>query len=153
MSDTETTSRDPGRVEYNKSYYAKNRERLLEKKRHRYATDDDYRSKVKADATSRRKSASARGVQVEVLGKKVGAVRVRDLAKRLGRSVSTINFWQKHGTIPETPYRTPGGYRLYTDKMVEGVSDALTIIEKPSRGDKEFRSAVVGAWRRAGVPC
>jgi len=141
------------RVEYNKSYYQKNRDRLLEKKRSRYADDPEYRDRVKADASTRRKASSAKGVQVEVLGKLVPAMRVRVVAQSIGKSVSTMNFWQKHGTIPETPYRTPGGYRLYTEEMVGGIAMALKSVSKPSRGDDSFRSVVTLAWRRAGVPC
>ena len=33
--------------EYYKAYYAKNKERLCEKQRLRYATDPDYRSKIR----------------------------------------------------------------------------------------------------------
>ena len=142
-----------GRVDYNRSYYQKNRERLLEKKRARYASDPAYRDSVKADATNRRKQSSAKGVQVQVLGTMTAAVRVRSVADSIGKSVSTINFWQKHNTIPETPFRTPGGYRLYTQEMVDGISLALTADPKPNRGDAGFREIVTLAWRRAGVPC
>jgi hypothetical protein len=79
-------------------------------------------------------------------------VRASDLADALGKSMSTINFWQRFGTIPETPFRSHGGYRLYTVEMVEGIKAALTAIPRPVRGDREFAQLVIDAWKTAGVP-
>ena len=139
------------RKAYNQSYYERNKAKILARKKERYHSDPDYRDQVKKDSARRRRSNSNGAVKVTVLGQEVDAWRARVLADRVGRSVSTINYWQTHGTIPETPLLTPGGYRLYTDKMIEAVKEALAIVERPAKGDPFFLEAVKNGWRRAGL--
>lgn len=137
--------------EYNKVYYASKREDLLARKRERYSTDPEYREKLKAEASRRRKEKKT-GPVISFAGRSHQAYRASDLAESLGKSMSTINFWQKHGTIPETPFRSEGGYRLYTHDMVEGIRSALVAVPRPDRGDAVFSSMVKDAWTAAGVP-
>lgn len=136
--------------DYNKEYYRKNRERILARKRERYASDPKYREKVKRDVAARRAEESA-CAKVEVNGVMVDALKVSEFAEEVGKSVSTINNWQKHGTIPETPFRSPGGFRLYTSDMARAVKQALSMNERPSRGDKEFCGAVAQLWAECGA--
>jgi len=142
------------RQAYNRSYYDTHKDDLRTKKRDRYNNDEEYRERVKQDSKARRKSATGTNgaVLVEVLKVMVEAFQPRRLAEGCNRSISTINYWQTHNTIPETPFRTPGGYRLYTQAMIDGVVLALTQVPKPKKGEDAFRTVVVNAWRRAGVP-
>jgi hypothetical protein len=139
------------KAEYNRTYYAAKRDDLLTRKRIRYSQDPDYREKLKADASKRRKD-NRTGPTISFNGRSFEALRASDLAEQLGKSLSTINFWQKHGTIPETPFRSEGGYRLYTNDMVDGIKSALAAIPRPDRGDPVFGGMVREAWVSAGVP-
>lgn len=61
------------------------------------------------------------------------------LAKALGKSTVTIRLWERHGHIPQAPYRLPGytdtkgalrpGKRVYTRSLIEAT------IEEFSRRD------------------
>lgn len=137
--------------EYNRSYYYSKRDELLARKRERYLNDPEYREKLKSDA-SRRRRENRTGPTMSFAGKTVPVFRATGLAEELGKCLSTINFWQKHGTIPETPFRSEGGYRLYTAEMIDGIRSALVAIPRPERGDKGFYELVKESWMAAGVP-
>jgi hypothetical protein len=140
----------PRKAGYNKAYYDSKREELLARKRERYASDPELRERLKRDAAQRRQSKRT-GPILTFNGEDHQAYRASDLADRVGKCMSTVNFWQKHGTIPETPFRSMGGYRLYTGPMIEAVAKALEANPRPSRGDEEFRQAVIVGWMEAGV--
>jgi hypothetical protein len=53
---------------------------------------------------------------------------VRVLAEKLGRLPAAIRKWERHGYLPETPYRSPGltthgQRRMYTRAQIEGLVD------------------------------
>src|SRR3990167_4587212 len=79
------------RAEYNRRYYESHKDGILTRKRHRYDNDQEYREKVKEDSMRRRRVRGTNGaVRVTVLGAELDAWRVRERAKRVERSVSTI---------------------------------------------------------------
>jgi len=131
---------------YFQEWYESNRGDLNERRRERYANDPEYRAKVqkwnqlarerrraKADEEEReargavkmKASGSWKTVEIEVDGVKVRMFTIGALAKATGKGISTIRVWEKNGTLPETPYRSKKGDRLYTLEMVESVQRAL----------------------------
>ena len=141
------------RAEYNRAYYEKHGASLRDKKQSRYHSDPSYRDRVKSDSADRRSRIEKNsGTAVRCGDGDAIAFRATALADRLGVSISTINFWQKHGTLPETPFRTPGGYRLYTSDMIEVVKQALGAYPRPNKGCPLFLSHVSDGWRAIGVP-
>ena len=131
---------------YFQEWYDENREDLNARRRERYATDEAYREKVQKwnrDARARRRrvaekedrkakravkiqtSGQWKTVEMEVDGVKVPMFTIGALAKAIGKGISTIRVWERNGTLPETPYRSKKGDRLYTLEMVEAIQKAL----------------------------
>ncbi len=54
----------------------------------------------------------------EKVKRRVGAVRIGELARRAGTSARTLRFYEQAGLLP-APLRTPSGYRDYDDTAVD----------------------------------
>lgn len=140
---------------YFQEWYGENRDDLNERRRERYATDEEYRAKVQKwnrDARERRRreadkedrrvrkavklgtSGSWKTVEIEVDGVKVRMFTIGALARAIGKGISTIRVWERNGTLPETPYRSKKGDRLYTLEMVEAIQKELRKAGKLNRG-------------------
>ena len=136
----------PKAQDYFQEWYDDNRDDLNERRRARYAADPEYRKKVQKwnqDARARRRKEAAREdreakravkiktagawktVEVEVDGVMVRMFTIGALARAIGKGISTIRVWERNGTLPETPYRSKKGDRLYTLEMVESIQKAL----------------------------
>lgn len=120
------------RREYNKKYYAKHRDDLLEKKRKRYREDEEYRRKVNSRAVDRhrrhrlvvkrqkKKAEDPMMFQVSIDGSLVELkmYTLRQLSIALGKSMKTIRAWEDRGIMPKALYRSshgPNGNRLYPE--------------------------------------
>jgi DNA-binding transcriptional MerR regulator len=129
-----------------KDWYSKNKDELNKSRRERYAGSLLYRERVKErnrrarlkkkrerikEAKRRQKavkirlSKSWKTVKVEVDGVEVQMYTIGALAKVLGKGISTLRIWEKNGILPETPYQTERGERLYTLEMVEIIRKEL----------------------------
>ncbi len=53
----------------------------------------------------------------EKVKRRVGAVRIGELARRAGTSARTLRFYEQAGLLP-APLRTPSGYRDYDDTAI-----------------------------------
>ena len=75
------------------------------------------------------------------------------LAEGIERSVQTINYWTKHGLFPDTPIKTPGGHRLYTENMIQAVKEVLEQRDGGlvSRDDPDFKRQIEKRWKKQGV--
>lgn len=132
---------------YFQQWYESNRDELNQRRRTRYQSDPTYRAKIRSwNQTTREKrkrelekearevkravkmqpSSTWKTISVEVDGVEVRMFTVGALAKALGKSISTLRVWEQNGTIPETPYRSQKGDRLYTLEMVEAVRRTLS---------------------------
>ncbi len=54
----------------------------------------------------------------EKVKRRIGAVRIGELARRAGTSARTLRFYEQAGLLP-APLRTPSGYRDYDDTAVD----------------------------------
>jgi len=138
-SDTETRS-------YFQKWYDQRRDAFNKKRRERYADDEEYRDKVNTwnqetrekrrkeaqreeseakRAVKLKSSGSWKTIEVEVDGVVVPMYTISALAKAVGKGISTIRVWERNGTLPETPYRSDRGDRLYTLEMIENLQRAL----------------------------
>ena len=136
-------------------WYEGNRDVLNQRRRQRYATDPEYRRKVRGwneDARKKRKEEMQREeaevrsavklratgtwktVLHEVDGVQVPMFTIGALAKVLGKGISTIRVWERTGVLPETPYRSTRGDRLYTTEMVEQLEATLRRAGRVSAG-------------------
>ena len=138
---------DESRRAYYDQWYEECGDELNARRRRRYASDPAYREKVldwsrgareakrKQTGEERKRITQFRkmvqsestwkAVDVEVDGRTVKMFTVGALARALGRSVSTIRVWERSGVIPETPYRSDRGDRLYPMSAVEKIRDVL----------------------------
>lgn len=132
--------------DYFQEWYAENRTSLNDRRRQRYAEDPSYRAKVQQwnrEARERRKqvmqkedvatrearqirmTGAWKTIKIELDGVLVPMFTIGALARATGKGISTIRVWERNGVLPETPYRTNRGDRLYTVEMVEAVRAAL----------------------------
>lgn len=70
----------------------------------------------------------------EVDGVQVPMFTIGALSEVLGRGISTIRVWERTGVLPETPYRSTRGDRLYTLEMVEQLEKTLRRAGKVNAG-------------------
>lgn len=138
--------RAPKAQDYFQEWYDDNRDDLNKRRREKYASDSVYRAKVQQwnrDARARRRkdvekeglrakravkmqtSGAWKTVEVEVDGVMVRMFTIGALARAIGKGISTIRVWERNGTLPQTPYRSKKGDRLYTLEMVESIQVAL----------------------------
>lgn len=125
-------------------WYAVHGERLNEKRRDRYHTDPEYKKKVlQQNRESRRKRRAEerknrppkeprqpgehawKTTKVRIEGKLQTAYTIGALADKLRCSIQAIRLWERQGLIPEAPFRTPNGDRLYTADSVKEIRAAL----------------------------
>lgn len=132
-----------GRKKWNyHDYYDDNKEDINRRRRDRYASDPEYRERVKASAKQVKKAAAEakKGhVARKYKGSKVLCTRIGDVAEAIGRSVSVIRFWEKEGTIPEPVFE--GSQRVYTDAQVALLSKLSTALLKAGP-DKRITVAI-----------
>lgn len=140
------------RSEYYAGWYEDNGDDLNERRRERYANDPEYRTRVKQwnqEARERRRKARKaekraekravkmkasagawKTVEIEVDGVVTRMFTIGALARAVGKGISTIRVWERTGVLPETPYRSDKGDRLYTVEMVEDIIEDLGRVGK-----------------------
>lgn len=151
-------------VNYYKKWYDENGSDMNAARRKRYAEDSKYRRGVlarnraarelrrEADAKDQQARRGAKKVatapawktvqqEVVVGGKTIVATlfTIGALAKRLGRGISTVRVWERQGLLPETPYRSPKGDRLYTLDLVESIRRTLWEMGKLTNAEGKLR--------------
>lgn len=166
--ESKAPSRQPG---YFKQYYRDKRGDILGKRKSRYHEDSDYREKVMAQSRAyrarmaiERDKAHANGepvktgggprrpVNVKVNGSVQRAWTIGHLSKRINRSVAFVNNMAKVGLLPETPFRSERGDRLWTDGMILTLKLAIQRRGEVSQKDESFRDEVLTGWREHHVP-
>ena len=152
------------RSDYQSEYYEKNKDKLADKAASRYKDDPEYRQRAievsrkhrakkkkerdkirAAGELPKRKPTTSKPVYVDIGGEQVLVHRIAVLAKRIGRSVDALNKWISNGSVPQTPFRTRRGDRLYTDGMILVVKFAVQA--KGIVGhNKEVYDEIVNGW-------
>lgn len=161
-----SNSNKPDRREYWKDYWSDNRDVILQKRRDKYNNDPEYKQKMKdirRDNYEKNKVlkvkkpssefvvSSVPPVIMEVHGKKIMMFDVEYFAKRIGRSVATVRYWERRGILPKTPFRK-GRKCLYSDSMIASVYEALSDQGFPGNVDlEEFSDYVAASWQSLEV--
>ena len=87
--------------------------------------------------------------------REVELFRVGTLARKIGRTVVTVDQMEDVGRLPATPFRaSKTSYRLYTMGMIEVVEKAMDKRLGHIRGEKawkEFHDEVLDGWKKLGV--
>lgn len=165
------------RSEYQRDYYARNRERIAARKKKRYEEDPEYRRKIRESGSvysekqkARRDKLCADGdidskssvgkkkyvrlpkrkIYVTVNGAKRIARSTSDLADSISRTVATVYSWVRNGTLPRTPFME-SNRALYTDAMILVVKMAVQA-HGEVRDSKAVYNRVRNSWLSLGVP-
>jgi len=162
---------DRDRSGYQKAYYEKNRDKLSEERKRRYREDPEYRDTMLAQVRAYRikkrrererlrkegKIAPAHPggprapLRVTVGGVSTIAYTVGRVAIEIRRSKDVINYWTRIGLLPQTPFRSPRGDRLYTEGMVLVMQVAIGKRSRVASDDREFTHEIRSGWEGIGV--
>ena len=141
--------------DYAKDYYQRNKEEIARKKKLRYQNDPEYRQNIR-DAEARRKerlkeerkifgfhrksSLKIKKVMIEAGGRSflVEVVTLGFLARTLGKTSEAVRVWENKGILPEAPYRTENGTRLYPLFQVKEVSKIWKEFKEENQRYKKF---------------
>lgn len=141
-----------------KEWYEAHGASLNQQRKRRYVDDPVYRQQVLERNRTARKVARAtrlierkavreatvtnvprrhmRVVEWDVGGKKLTLFTLGMLAQVLAKSPRTLYKWEAKGLLPETPFRTEKGDRLYTVEQIEEIRAKLESLGKLDLGIK-----------------
>jgi len=159
------------RSDYQRAYYEKNRDKLSEERKRRYREDPEYRdtmlAQVRAYRAKKRKERERQRkagliapahpggprapLRVTVGGVSTIAYTVGRVAIEIRRSKDVINYWTRIGLLPQTPFRSPRGDRLYTEGMVLVMQVAIGKRSRVSSNDREFTHEIRSGWEGLGI--
>jgi MerR HTH family regulatory protein len=92
-------------------WYAKNRERLSQKRKQRYAEDAEYRQRA-VEGSRRRRGGGANSTTPP----NDAPISFGQAAERIGRHVSTLHEWRRKKLFPEPKHY--GGRLWFSEKQV-----------------------------------
>lgn len=156
---------------YQRAYYEKNRDALSEERKRRYREDPAYReamlAQVRAYRANKRKERERlrkagliapahpggprEPLRVTVNGISTIAYTVGRVAIEIRRSKDVINYWTRIGLLPQTPFRSTRGDRLYTEGMVLVMQLAIGKRSRVASNDREFTHEIRSGWEGLGV--
>lgn len=159
------------RSAYQRAYYEKRSAELSEKRKRQYREDPAYREQALAQVRAYRRKQRAERERLRAAGKlpppHVGGPRaplrvllngVSTIAYTIGRaavevqrSKDTLNYWTRIGLLPQTPFRSVRGDRLYTEGMVLIMRIAIAKRARIAASDRAFYLEVRQGWEGLGV--
>lgn len=158
---------------YFERYYEENRDKINKKRKRKYHGDPEYRENVlqaSRDYRSRKRKENSEGVLDRPVGlrrlqrfqsvvdRRVGdgntikLMSVGAFAQLLGRSIQSVNHWEKDGVLPCTPYRDSRGFRYYTLGMMEIVKRWVKGRKRLFPVDPKMFANIQRGWEALGVP-
>jgi hypothetical protein len=152
---------------YFDKYYEEKKDDINRKRKDRYHNDPDYRKRVlKASRDYRDKKRREQGPRVRMPRHQIPLVRrvqggeiqlfsVGFFALRLGRSVQSLNHWEKtepYPLLPVTPYRDERGFRYYTIEMMDVVKRVIGKKRRLFPVDRKMFHQIKKGWAELGVP-
>lgn len=165
------TAEDRDRSDYQKKYYLDRKEAISKERKRRYHEDPEYRESIldrvseyrtkkqknidKLRADGKLPPSHPRGprppMKVKVNGVSTIVYTVGRMSVELNRSKDVINYWTRIGLLPQTPYRSASGDRLYTESMTIVVKIAVGKRGRVSASDREFTREIRQGWEGLGV--
>lgn len=109
---------------YYSEWYKKNKKRVSEQRQERYQNDPCYRRELveyQREYKKRNKGREKDGRSTFFIskGKEIEVFTIGKLERALNKKSTTIGYWVRSGILPETPFVTDGGHRLYTQEMID----------------------------------
>ena len=153
---------------YYRTWWEKNRERVLEHRKDRYANDPEYRQRSAeySRRSRQRKNQEEREAirdsddgpggmatriprmrkpeSVEWKGKMVKAYGIDVLCRAIGRSRVTVYSWERKGWMPKTELKSLRDEKLYTAGMIEVVAKLVKEYEEEGLTRGRHRFATCG---------
>lgn len=133
-------------------YYRKNKKRITQHRKNRYATDADYRKQIKDRALihkQRNRTVSPKGV---IKSRKGFFITIGKLSEVIGKDRQTIRMYHRTGILPTPTHFDTRGWRLYTVHQVLLIKKAF---EQLSCGElaglKDIFGLVEGEWEKEDV--
>lgn len=152
------------RKDYYADWYQQNRDRISEKRKAAYQEDSEYRAKVLSQSAEHRKK-KRKAPRVKIPrhqvprryrtgdGGEVVLFSIGFFALFIGRSVQSINEWEKAGILPKTPYiQGTRKFRFYSQAMMAAVQDMIDSKLRLYPVDPQMYEKIQEAWRSSGVP-
>lgn len=106
---------------YQEEYYQERREKILQDRALRYASDEAYREAVKARARLRNMNSRAVPKELTTMvmfdGKQEKLYRVMDLPPVLNRTYSVIRAWRSSGIVPRPCCRDAMGKAVFSQSQ------------------------------------
>ena len=122
-----------------KKWYERHKEEHNERRRARYQSDAEYRSRIQtASRAHRQKNKSVKPEKT--------VFTIGEAAAQVKRDVTTLNQWEKKGYIPNTKGKQ--GYRIYTPhqiKLMAAFSSFLRALDLkgvPVKHSSEYKDVV-----------
>lgn len=123
-----------GYKEYWKKYYEKNRERLSQKKKSRYYTDEKYREAIifNAKLRAKLKKASIKLARVDkirtVYGTEENPLSLRTVSRIVGIDYCNLRKWRNQGILPKPLYYKKSR-AVYTESQAKYIRDFIEEIK------------------------
>ena len=126
---TTATQEAESRSTYNQEYYRKNKDRISARRKKKYHSDGQHRSRLQRLARDRyNQVAKSRDKAVGYTVKKIDGMELYTItyaAQVTGRPKETLRTWEKRGYIPLTTYTDTRGWRLYTAHQIKLLQESF----------------------------
>ena len=130
-----------------KSYYEKNKEKILAERRERYATDKKYREEAKRRSREYEERTHVSS-DPTIIHDKEGReyYTISHVSKAIGKDVTTVRQYHVDGVIPLPTAFNTRGWRLYTFKQLR----LLKIMFDRHEDNETIKKELKKRWRKCG---
>ena len=135
---------------YQKEYYAENKELISDLKKIRYHTDPKYREKIKRKSRARyRKRLKSPykklGYTIKVVNNKT-LFTVKYVLEVISKSRDFLDVWESTGHIPKSTYVDSRDWRLYDEHQIDLLDISIGMYDKKEWNKEQVREFLTSRW-------
>lgn len=135
---------------YQKEYYAENKELISDLKKIRYHTDPKYREKIKRKSRARYrkrlKSPDKKlGYTIKVVNNKT-LFTVKYVLEVISKSRDFLDVWESTGHIPKSTYVDSRDWRLYDEHQIDLLDISIGMYDKKEWNKEQVREFLTSRW-------
>ena len=135
---------------YQKEYYAENKELISDLKKIRYHTDPKYREKIKRKSRARYrkrlKSPDKKlGYTIKVVNNKT-LFTVKYVLEVISKSRDFLDVWESTGHIPKSTYVDSRDWRLYDEHQIDLLDLSIGMYDKKEWNKEQVREFLTSRW-------
>lgn len=145
-------------------YWRENKERILAKRRERYASDETYREAVKERSRRRWREELRHGGRtkgrnpdkrylrpkiVTIRGRDVKVFGIGEFADMIGYTIATVKNWEHLGVLPKPTAVDGMGRRWYSNAFIEWFDGVIVAFRDKGWELEVFKKNVEGEYKRA----